>query len=261
MSASCRGYRVNSSEGEASLTEVTDVIVARGRKVEPLKGMLVWSVAAHAGVIALLLFGPMDWGIAADEAPTPVMTISLAGAPGPRETGMTPMGGRTVEAPPPEAVQRAMPPPPPRPLERVVPVETPPRRPRATPPPEEPQPGVTRTETETRGQGFGLATGGAGGSGVQLDVANFCCPEYIEQMVALIQRSWQANQGVRGATLMRFVITRGGSIEGIMVERSSGLISLDLAAQRALLTTRLAELPAQYPNSTLGVHLTFEYQR
>jgi outer membrane biosynthesis protein TonB len=80
-------------------------------------------------------------------------------------------------------------------------------------------------------------------------------------MVTLIQRSWQANQGVRVATLMRFVITRGGSIEGIMVERSSGLISLDLAAQRALLTTRLAELPAQYPNSTLGVHLTFEYQR
>ena len=252
---------MNSSEGGAPPPEVTDVIVARGRRAEPFKGMLAWSIAAHAGVIAFLLFGSMDWGVAADEIPTTVMTISLAGAPGPRETGITPMGGRVVEAPPPEAVQRAMPPPPPRAVERVVPVETPPRRPRATPPPEEPQPGVTRTETETRGQGFGLATGGSGGSGVQLDVTDFCCPEYLEQMVTLIQRNWQASQGVRGATVMRFIINRGGSIESVVVERPSGLLALDLAAERALLTTRLAELPPQFPNPTLTVHLTFEYQR
>ncbi len=252
---------MTSRETDAPLSEVTDLIVARGLQPEPFGGMLIWSIGAHACLIGLLLFGPMDWGVDADEVANPVMTISLGGAPGPRETGMTPMGGRTVEAPPPEAVQRAMPPPPPRTVERVLPVETPPRRPRAMPPPEEPQPGVTRTETETRGQGFGLATGGSGGSGVQLDVADFCCPEYIEQMVTLIQRNWQSNQGVRGATLMRFIITRVGSIESIMVERPSGLLALDLAAERALLTTRLAELPPQFPNPTLTVHLTFEYQR
>jgi len=251
---------VNSNQSEAPLTEVRDVIAAQGRQPAPLGGMLMWSIAAHACVVGLLLFGPMDWGVAADEVPNPVMTISLAGAPGPRETGITPMGGRTVEAPPPEAVQRAMPPPPPREIERVVPVETP-RRPRATPPPEEPQVGVTRTETEARGQGFGLATGGSGGTGVQLDVADFCCPEYIAQMVTLIQRSWQANQGVSGVTIMQATITRGGSFEGVIVERPSGFLALDLAAQRALLTTRLPELPPQFPNSTLTVHLTFEYQR
>ena len=252
---------MSSSETEASLKEVTDVIVARGRQPEAFGGMLAWSIVAHACVLGLLLFGPMDWGVAADEVANPVMTISLAGAPGPRETGITPMGGRIVEAPPPEAVQRAMPPPPPRAVEHVVPVETPPRRPRAAPPPEEPQAGVTRTETEARGQGFGLATGGSGGTGVQLDVADFCCPEYIEQMVTLIQRSWQANQGVRGVTIMQATITRGGLFEGVMVERPSGFLVLDLAAQRALLTTRLPELPPQFPNPTLTVHLTFEYQR
>ncbi|MDA1185385.1 MAG: TonB C-terminal domain-containing protein [Acidobacteria bacterium] len=253
---------MNNSEPEAPLSGVTEVIVARARRPEPFDGMLVWSIAAHACVLGFLLFGPMDWGVAADQIPTTVMTISLGGAPGPRETGQTQMGGRTVEAPPPEAVERAMPPPPPREVEHVLPVETPPQRPRATPPPrEEPQEGVTRTETSTRGQGFGLSTGGAGGSGVQLDVADFCCPEYIEQMVTLIQRNWQANQGVRGATLMRFVITRSGTIENVVVERPSGLLALDLAAQRALLTTRLAELPVQFPNPTLTVHLTFEYQR
>ncbi len=120
---------------------------------------------------------------------------------------------------------------------------------------------MTRTETGARGQGFGLSTGGSGGSGVQLDVADFCCPEYIEQMVTLIQRSWQAGQGVRGATVMRFTITRGGSIESVMVERPSGFLALDLAAERALLTTRLPELPPRFPNRSLTVHITFEYQR
>jgi len=242
------------------MTEVTDVIVARKGRPEPFKAMLVGSLAAHAGVLAFLLFGPMDWRLAADETPRTVMSISLAGAPGPRAGGMTPMGGRATPVPPPEATPRAMPPPPPKPAERVVPTRTA-RKPQAQPPPEEPQTGVTRTETGARGQGFGLATGGAGGSGVQLDVANFCCPEYIEQMVTLVQRNWQAGQGVRGATLMKFTITRGGSIQDVMVERPSGFLALDLAAERALLTTRLPELPPQFPNSTLTVHITFEYQR
>jgi hypothetical protein len=46
-----------------------------------------------------------------------------------------------------------------------------------------------------------------------------------------------------------------------MVERTSGFMALDLAAERALLTTRLPELPPQFPNPSLTVHLTFEYQR
>jgi TonB family protein len=80
-------------------------------------------------------------------------------------------------------------------------------------------------------------------------------------MVALIQRNWQQNQGVPGKTVMKFTITRGGSIQGVMVERPSGFLALDLAAERALLTTRLPELPPQFPNSSLTVHITFEYQR
>ena len=243
------------------MTEVTDVIVARQQRPEPFTGMLAWSIVAHAAVLTFLLFGPMDWNLAADEVPNPVMTISLAGAPGPRNGGITQTGGRAVVAPPLESRQVAMPPPPPRPEERIVPTETP-RPPRAAPPPkEEPQAGVTRTDTGTRGQGFGLTTGGSGGTGVQLDVANFCCPEYIEQMVTLLQRNWQAGQGVGGVTIMRATITRGGSFEGVIVERTSGFLALDLAAERALLTTRLPELPPQFPNPSLTVHLTFEYQR
>jgi len=214
----------------------------------------------HLAMLTFVLLGPFDWGLANNEAPRTVMTISLAGAPGPRAGGMTPMGGRDVPAPTP-APPKPAPTPPPKPREEARPVRRPtPPAPKPAPE-EEPRPGVTRTETGARGQGFGLTTGGAGGSGVQLDVTNFCCPEYIEQMVTLIQRNWQQNQGVRGATLMKFTITRSGSIQGVMVERPSGFLALDLAAERALLITRLPELPVQFPNPTLTVHITFEYQR
>jgi TonB family protein len=240
------------------MTEVTDVIVARRGRQEPFKAMLVGSLVAHAAIIGFLLFGPLDWDVEA-EAPRTVMTISLAGPAGPR-TGMTPIAGRATPPPPPDAVPRAMPPPPPKPAESVVtrPRRTPPAKPKIE---EEPQKGDTRTETGARGQGFGLSAGGGGTSGVQLDVANFCCPEYIEQMVTLIQRNWQQNQGVRGKTVMKFTITRGGSIQGVTTEQPSGFLGLDLAAERALLTTRLPELPPQFPNPSLTVHITFEYQR
>jgi TonB family protein len=244
------------------MTEVTDVIVARQHQPEqePFRTMLVWSFAVHLGMLTFVLLGPFDWGLANNEAPRTVMTISLAGAPGPRAGGMTPMGGRDVPEPIP-APPKPAPPPPPKPREEARPVRRPtPPAPKPAPE-EEPRPGVTRTETGARGQGFGLTTGGAGGSGVQLDVTNFCCPEYIEQMVTLIQRNWQQNQGVRGSTLMKFTINRSGSIQGVMVERPSGFLALDLAAERALLTTRLPELPVRFPNPTLTVHITFEYQR
>lgn len=257
------------------MTEVTDVILSRRNRPERFTAMLVWSIAAHALAIAFVLFGPVDWRLAADEPPRTVMTISLAGAPGPRAGGMTPMGGRSVPPSPPEAAPPA--PLPSKPL--PDPTRITPQRPIPKPPPaaartaratparpqpraqEEPRTGVTRTETGARGQGFGLTTGGAGGSGVQLDVADFCCPEYLERMVALIQQNWQSNQGIAGSTVMKFTIRRTGSIEGVMVERPSGLLALDLAAERALLLTRLPELPPQFPNPTLTVHITFEYQR
>jgi TonB family protein len=80
-------------------------------------------------------------------------------------------------------------------------------------------------------------------------------------MTQLIQRNWVPNQGLTGATLMKFSIDRNGTISSVQIERPSGFVALDLAAQRALLLTRLPELPFAYPNSTLTVHMRFEYQR
>ena len=251
---------------------VTDIIVSRSQVSEDLNAMIVWSVAAHIALAAFIIFMPASWRGEIDEGPKTVMTISLGGAPGPRNGGLTPMGGRAVQAPAPvEPVRRAETPPAPKPPEMALPTKNARPRPQPqqapqdatarTPSTGQPQEGSTRVDTGARGQGFGLTTGGGGGTGVQVDVANFCCPEYLSQMITLIQRNWQSNQGVAGSVVMKFTVARAGTIENVQVEQPSGFLAHELTAQRALLLTRLPELPLQFPNPTLTVHMRFEYQK
>jgi TonB family protein len=253
---------------------VTDIIVARGASPERLGRMVAWSVGAHVMIVAAIALAPERQ---VDEAPRSVMTISLGGAPGPRTGGLTQAGGRTVQAPEPVEPQRrverppAAAPPPmalPNPRARTRPrterPETAPSDATARTPNTGPQPekGTASTETRVRGQGFGLSSSGGTGGPPQLDVDNFCCPEYIEQMVNAIHRNWARNQGGVGTVMVKFTIQRNGVIDQVQVERPSGITALDLAAQRALLVTKqLPPLPAAFPNQTLGVHMRFEYQR
>ena len=112
-----------------------------------------------------------------------------------------------------------------------------------------------------RGQGFGLSTGGGPGAAATLDVADFCCPDYIVTMLERIRRNWLQNQNSSGLCVVKFVIQRDGNITEHEVERSSGSPVLDLASLRAVVQTRaLPPLPAQFPNSTLPVHLHFQYR-
>jgi len=252
---------------------VSDIIAARAQVSDGLSSMIVWSIAVHVALVAFMILMPASWRGEVDEGPKTVMTISLGGAPGPRNGGLTTMGGRTVQAPPPvEPVKKVETPPAPKTPEMALPTKNPrPVKPQPrqapkeatarTPSTGEPQEGSTRVDTGARGQGFGLTSGGGGGTGVQVDVANFCCPEYLSQMITLIQRNWQSNQGVAGSVMMKFTITRAGTIESVQVEQSSGFLAHELAAQRALLLTRLPELPVQFPNPTLTVHMRFDYQR
>jgi TonB family protein len=252
---------------------VTDIIIARAQMSEGARLMIVWSVAAHIALLAFMILMPASWRGQMDEGPKTVMTISLGGAPGPRNGGLTTLGGRTVQAPPPVEPVRKVETPPARktpemalPTKNARPVKPQPQEapkdaaPR-TPSTGVPQEGSTRVDTGARGQGFGLTSGGGGGTGVQVDFANFCCPEYLSQMIALIQRNWQANQGVAGSVVMKFTISRAGTVENVQVEQSSGFLAHELAAQRALLLTRLPELPLAFPNQNLTVHMRFEYQR
>jgi TonB family protein len=251
---------------------VTDIIIARAQITERMDAMIPWSIAAHIALFAFMIFMPASWRGAVDEGPRTVMTISLGGAAGPRNGGLTTMGGRTVQAPPPEPVKKVETPPAAKTPEMAMPTknarqvkpqtqEAPKDATARTPSTGQPQEGSTRVDTGAKGQGFGLTSGGGAGTSVQLDVGNFCCPEYLSQMVTLIQRNWQSNQGIAGSVIMKFTITRAGTIESVQVERSSGFLAHELTAQRALLLTRLPELPIQFPNPSLTIHMTFEYQR
>ena len=246
----------------------TDVIVARSHHVDRLTTMVVWSVAAHIIVTALILFLPHE---KTDLTPKDVMTITIGGAPGPR-TGMTQMGARAVQAPEPEPVKRAETAPAPKPEMTLPDPKLKPRPQPKTAPKEaaaktqstgpEPQEGTAKAETRVRGQGFGLSSGGGGGTGgVTVDAINFCCPDYIIEMAELVKQNWNGNQGRAGLTTMMFTITRQGLIEGIQVEKQSGFPPLDAEAARALRNTRLRALPDRYPNPTLTVHLEFAYDR
>ena len=118
------------------------------------------------------------------------------------------------------------------------------------------------SDTGAKGAGFGLSSGGGQGTGAQLDVGNFCCPEYLVTMQQLIRRNWNEKQTSGGEVIVKFTIQRTGMISDIVLERSSGFAALDLESQRALsLTRQLPPLPAQFPDSTLTVHLSFQYQR
>src|SRR5262249_21607480 len=196
--------------------------------------------------------------------------------------GMTPMGGRPIqeknpadEPPRPEPVR----PPAAKAPEMTVPVPNA-KVTKATPAPAKPvksapeeargrtptrgdrvTAGSTIADTGVRGQGFGLSSGGGPGSGSTLDVADFCCPEYIATMVLQIKRAWNQNQGTSGTTVIKFTIQRDGSLTDVTVDKGSGIPTLDLAAQRAVMVARtLPPLPTAFPNPTLGVRLTFNYQ-
>ena len=108
----------------------------------------------------------------------------------------------------------------------------------------------------------GLSTGGGGTGGVQINVGDFCCPEYIAVMNQRITEHWNKNQGTAGTAVMKFTIQRDGTMTAIEIEQSSRNPVLDLESRRALITTRqLPPLPPAFTRPTLTVFLSFEYKR
>lgn len=250
---------------------VTDFIAARSQQSDGLSAMVVWSSMGHVALLAVLLLWP---GQSISEPPRTIMTVSLGGAPGPKTGGLTEIGGRAVQQATPEAAKPVEAPPAPQAPKMTIPdakARPKPQQKAAAAPPEatartastgeQPREGTARTETRVRGQGFGLSSSGGSGGPIQLDVSDFCCPEYIDQMRVVIQRTWDGNQGIVGSTGVKFTILRNGTIQMPQVERPSGFVALDNAALRALQLTMLPPLPAEFQNPTLTVHMRFDYQR
>lgn len=263
--------------------EVTDVLRDRMHEPGGLNRMIAVSIAVHALLVAWILFAPNGLLASRTDAPKRVMTISInGGGEGPRTGGMTALSPRPVQqAVPAEDLPKreAVRPPATKAPEMTVPTKN--TKPTAKPLPKAPEvysapdgaKGRTPTKgtqvskgeslafTGAKGEGFGLSSGGGPGSGSTLDVGDFCCPDYIATMIERIRSAWNRNQGGTGLVKVKFTIQRNGSIANASIENSSGNSPLDVAALRAVISTRsLPPLPDQYPNPTLGVHLQFEYQ-
>lgn len=243
-----------------------------------LRKMAMVSLAAHIAIFGIVLLGPARWLPRQHADRENIMTITLGGGgAGPRSGGMTSISGRPVQtterAPTREAVRPPAPVAPamtlPKPNARPVKaaptkVTTAPSEARGRTPTrgDEVRSGSAVAETGARGQGFGLSTGGGAGSGSRLDVANFCCPDYLVTMDERIRANWNDRAEVTGVVTIKFTIGRDGALKDIDIERSSGYGALDLGARRAVLLTRqLPPLPAAFPNPTLTVYLNFEYTR
>ena len=125
--------------------------------------------------------------------------------------------------------------------------------------------GTAQDETgaKDQGKGKGLTFGGGadGGAVGQLDVADFCCPEFLDAMIRQIRDGWNSRQPNHGATVMKFTVLRDGTISDVIVEKGSGYVLLDIASRRAIPAKLRLPLPAQYPENQLVVHLTFPYDK
>ena len=122
------------------------------------------------------------------------------------------------------------------------------KTPAPTPPP--PEPG---------GGGPGLSVGDTGDRRTAGIPADFHFTYYIERMLALIESRWYkpgAPSGTRAQ--VGFVILKGGRLESIRLEESSGIATFDRAALRALYAANpLPPLPPAYGKPSLTVHLSF----
>jgi TonB family protein len=259
---------------------VTAILLDRSHQADTISRMVVLSFAAHAAIIAAIAIGSLNWRTPPDASR--VMTISLAGAPGPVQ-GHNPESAKPVQqkVPPTTKPQPEAPPSLQKP-EMVEPLKTTKATPKPKPPPpvkqdEKPTeqlhgrtptqgaevtPGTARFETHSTAQtGFGLATGGGGTGGAETDYKDFCCPEYLQAMTRLIYGNWQQHQGQDGSNKLEFTVMRDGTITDVTVEQGANAY-LNLASERALKTTqKLPPLPAAFTGDHLTVHLGFQYKR
>jgi TonB family protein len=261
---------------------VSDILLERARDADGVSRMVLVSLLAHAMLIAGLVVMPASWrvpSIPVDATPM-VITLSNAGT-GPDAGGLTQISGRPVQEVAPATKPAPIAPPAPKAPEMVVPEpaklapKTPPKRVEkpvdksavrkpATGP--EVKAGAARADTGGAPVEFGGLTrpsgNGAATNSVTTDYANFCCPTYLNQMVDLIKRNWNQNQGASGQVQVKFTIRRDGVVSDVQVEKPSNVSMLDLESQRALLKTKaLPPLPREFTPETLTVHLVFDYHR
>jgi TonB family protein len=260
---------------------VSDILLERARESDRASQMVLISFLAHAVLIGALVVMPASWRMSSRSRDVTPMMITLSSGGGPDTGGRTPISTNTVQEVAATSKIAPVAPPVSKPPEMVAPEPT--TKPLARTPPKTEKPvdkssarkpvtgpqvrtGDARVDTGAQPVPFGGLTRPAGassaGAAVMTDYANFCCPDYLNQMVDLIKRNWNQNQGVAGQVQVKFTIKRDGTITDIELEKPSNISLLDLESQRALAKARtMPPLPREFSENTLTVHLIFDYHR
>ena len=206
-----------------------------GHVDDGFRRMVRISVGIHVVLLAVYIFFPRGWF----ERERPVlMTISLGSGMGERTSGTTAIGAREVEkaTPPPKRPEPVKPTPPEKADVMKVPAKTVPTpekkaaEAKVTPPPAtkppatgaEVQKGSTAVETGARGQSTGITVGGGGGATTVIP-ADFCCPDYVREFIALINENWNRSASQPGETMITFTIYKDGTMSDPVVTKSSGI--------------------------------------
>jgi TonB family protein len=255
---------------------VSSILIGRSREADGLSRMMTISLVIHGVFLTALVLMPSGWLRTGPEPQATPMMISL-GPSGTADTGgMTAITSapvqratpetKTIFAPAVKTPEMVAPAPEvTKPLPRISkPVQQAATRKPSTGP--EVKSGAARVVTPNAAQipfgGLAERAGGSSTGGVRLDVANFCCPEYIETMTQRIRSNWDQQQGAAGQSIVRFTIRKDGMLTNVEIEKTSGNPLLDLESRRTVLNTRqLPPLPEQFTRPALTVYLTFDYKR
>ena len=258
--------------------DVSDIIARRRIDPAGLSRFMSTSITVHLITVLLVLVVPRSWFTREHEKPL-VMTISLGGSAGERTGGMVAAGAKPVEqvTPPPKRPEPIRAATQPKPDELVIPTKTPVK----TPPPKpvesktgatsplprpstgrEVQRGTAVADTGQKGQGTGLTVGGGGGGALSAAMdTDFCCKEYLQEVLRRISTDWQMSQPETGSTTIVFEINRDGTFSKPEVEKSSGSVALDIASKVAFAKVKFDPLPKEFIPDKLKIHLTFPYVR
>lgn len=99
---------------------------------------------------------------------------------------------------------------------------------------------------------------------IAFDTDDFPFAHYISRMRRKIAAHWRVPEGSQGNDrfcVIYFRVLRNGTVQGAMIEQSSGLFIFDQAAQRAVVqASPMPPLPREYRDDYLGVHFSFSYR-
>jgi outer membrane biosynthesis protein TonB len=254
---------------------VTSAMALRVQGTDGLSRKMTWSFAVHLALVVGLFLAPSNW-LKTQDPPPQMMTVNLGGSAGERTGGMTAAGAQPVEevAPPPKRPEPkpVVAPKPetalavPKTPQKVEPSKSPvtstavmtPRPPVTG---AQPTPGTSRAYTGSTSQTTGLSIGGGVGGASASVPTDFCCPQYIEELLRRISANWKRVQPEQGTTTIKFVINRDGTFSRPEVEVSSGSVLLDVTSRDAFNGLRLDPLPRAYSEDKLTIHLRFPYVR